>query len=196
MSGPQEHDRPRAGGRYLVTSAGNGRPDSQPGLDRTANAHPEFPLTKTEYDSIYSKVPRLSVEVLLTDDRGAIFMTKRAIEPCTQWCVPGGTVYYGETLLEAVRRVGRRELNIDIEAAEFIGYLEYRSHYEQGIDSLVALMFRVDRFRGEPEHNVEASASGWFTEIPDDIHQDIDRFLLDRGLIDTGSAPDPRSGAS
>jgi ADP-ribose pyrophosphatase YjhB (NUDIX family) len=177
-----------------VTSAGSGRPENPPEIVRTANEQPEFPLTKSEYDSIYSKVPRLSVEVLLTNDRGAIFMTKRAIEPCTQWCIPGGTVYYGETLLEAVRRVGRRELSIDIESAEFVGYLEYRSHYEQGIDSLIALMFRVERFRGEPEHNVEASASGWFNEIPADIHQDVDRFLLDHGLIGPSSPPGPRSG--
>lgn len=176
-----------------MTSAGNRGSEDQPSLERAVDADAEFPLTKSEFDSIYSKVPRLSVEVLLTNDHGAILLTKRAIEPCTQWCVPGGTVYYGETLLEAVRRVGRRELNIDILTADFLGYVEYRSHYYQGIDSLVALMFRVDRFTGVPTHNVEASASGWFTEIPDDIHPDVDRFLLDHELIRSGSPPDPSS---
>lgn len=154
----------------------------------------EFPLTKQEYDWIYSKVPRLSVEVLLTNERGEIYLTKRAIEPCTQWCVPGGTVYYGETLLEAVSRVARRELGVEVEAAHFIGYLEYRSHYRQGIDSLIALMFLVDRFSGVPQHNDEASASGWFTELPDDLHQDLDGFLLEHGLIGSGSPVDPRLG--
>jgi ADP-ribose pyrophosphatase YjhB (NUDIX family) len=176
-----------------VTSARDRRSDNQPGLESVDDELPEFPLNKSEYDSIYSKVPRLSVEVLLTNDLGAILMTKRAIEPCTQWCVPGGTVYYGETLLEAVRRVGRRELSIEIETAQFLGYVEYRSHYYQGIDSLVALMFRVDRFTGVPTHNVEASASAWFTEIPDDIHEDVDQFLLDHGLLRPRSSPDPSS---
>lgn len=176
-----------------MTSARNRRSEIQLGLERADDELAEFPLTKSEYDSIYSKVPRLSVEVLLTNDHGAILMTKRAIEPCTQWCVPGGTVYYGETLFEAVRRVGRRELNIEIATAEFLGYVEYRSHYHQGIDSLVALIFRVDRFTGVPTHNVEASASGWFTEVPDDIHPDVDRFLLDHGLLRPGSSPGPSS---
>jgi ADP-ribose pyrophosphatase YjhB (NUDIX family) len=170
-----------------MTSAKNRLPEHRPGIEGGGDAKTEFPLTKGEYDSIYSKVPRLSVEVLLIDDRDAIFMTKRAIEPCTQWCVPGGTVYYGETLLGAVRRVGRRELDIEILTAEFVGYLEYRSHYRQGIDSLIALIFRVGRFRGVPKHNVEASASGWFTEIPEDIHEDLDRFLLDNGFMRSGS---------
>ncbi len=176
-----------------MTSPKNRSPEPRPDLDGGERAKPDFPLTKREYDEIYSKVPRLSVEVLLTNERGAIFMTKRAIEPCTQWCIPGGTVYYGETLLDAVRRVGRRELSIDILTAEFVGYLEYRSHFDQGIDSLVALIFRAERFDGVPRHNVEASASGWFTEIPDDIHQDLPQFLLDNGLVRSGSPPDRRS---
>jgi len=166
-----------------VTPATNKRSENSSGLERGEGARPEFPLSKREYDSIYSKVTRLSVEVLVTNDSGAIFMTKRAIEPCTQWCIPGGTVYYGETLLEAVVRVGRRELQIEIVSAGFVGYLEYRSHYHQGIDSLVAMVFRVEQFEGVPRHNKEASASGWFTVIPDDIHRDLDGFLLDNGLI-------------
>jgi myo-inositol-1(or 4)-monophosphatase len=42
----------------------------------------KHPLTQQEFDSIYSKVPRLTVEVIVKDSKRGVFLTKRAIEPC------------------------------------------------------------------------------------------------------------------
>ena len=66
--------------------------------------HPH-PLTPDEFRDIYSKVPRLTVEVVLRSPAG-VLLTLRDIEPCRGlWHLPGGTVRYGEKLLDAVRRV-------------------------------------------------------------------------------------------
>jgi len=66
--------------------------------------HANHPLSQKEFDDIYSKVPRLTVEVIVKNRAGGILLTKRAIEPCKgQWHLPGGTVRFGESLLEASR---------------------------------------------------------------------------------------------
>ena len=104
----------------------------------------EHPLSKVEFDTVYSKVPRLTVEVIISNEAGSIYLTKRALEPCKgQWHLPGGTVSFGELLFEAVRRIAKRELGIDVIKADSVGYIEYPSHFENGLDSPVGIVFEV-----------------------------------------------------
>lgn len=142
------------------------------------------PLSKDEFDLIYSKVPRLTVEVIVRNPQGAIYLTKRAIEPCKgQWHLVGGTVRFGELLAEAVKRIAERELSIEVTKVFQKGYIEYPSHYENGLDSPVGIVFEVEEYHGKLSPNNEASNGGWFTEIPDNMHADQDRFLLEGGYL-------------
>jgi len=85
----------------------------------------KHPLTQEEFDSIYGKVPRLTVEVAIRTDDG-IVMTKIPKGPAKgQWNVPGGTVRFGETLVEAAKRVAQAELGVDVTIGENLGYIEY-----------------------------------------------------------------------
>jgi ADP-ribose pyrophosphatase YjhB (NUDIX family) len=139
----------------------------------------DYRLTPEEFDSIYSKVPRLTVEVVVRNATGAIYLAKRAIEPCKgQWHLPGGTVYYGESMLEAVRRVAKRELGITVTQAESRGFIEYPSHYRHGMDQPVGLVFEVVQFDGELQVDDEASEGGWFTSLPTPMHADQDDYLV------------------
>jgi ADP-ribose pyrophosphatase YjhB (NUDIX family) len=141
----------------------------------------DWPLTQEEFQYIYSKVPRLTVELLVRNRDGAVFLTKRSTGPCRgQWHFPGGTVQYGESLFSAVRRVAKRELAIDVEEAVNCGYIEYPSHYLKGIDSPVGLAFAVTRYTGIPTSNSEALGSGWFAAIPEAMHADQDTFLMNK----------------
>ncbi len=55
-------------------------------------------LSDEEFYSIYSKVPRLALDVVIRSDEG-ILLSLRAIEPHKGlWHLPGGTVYRGETI--------------------------------------------------------------------------------------------------
>jgi hypothetical protein len=143
-----------------------------------------WPLNEEEYKYIYSKVPRLTVEIIVRDESGALYMTRRSIEPCKgEWHLPGGTVQFGEALLAAVRRVAMRELSIDVHQATNRGYIEYPSHYLNGLDSPVGLVFEVTDYSGNLAASAEASDSGWFTKLPHDMHADQDMFLLERGYL-------------
>ncbi len=142
------------------------------------------PLTRAEYRRIYSKVPRLAVDVIVRDRSGAVYLTKRAHGPCRGlWHIPGGTVRFGELLKHAVRRVAGRELSIVVDASKLSGVIEYPSHFDHGLDSPVGLVFDVIRYQGTPRVNVEASEGGWFKRLPRPMHADQDAFLLDHGYL-------------
>ena len=139
----------------------------------------QYPLTKKDFDAIYSKVPRLTVEVIVKNKDGAVYLTKRDIEPCRgQWHLPGGTVYFGETLIEAVKRIALKELNIEVQEADNKGYIEYPSHYLNGLDSPVGIVFEVTKFKGLLRVDNEASEGNWFIKLPNNMHADQDEYLV------------------
>src|SRR5581483_5588422 len=91
------------------------------------------PLPKHEFDWIFSRVPRLTVEVVITAPSRGVLLSLREIEPCRgMWHLPGGTVRFGEPATEAVVRVARDELGLDVEVGPLLGYIEYPSHYLNG----------------------------------------------------------------
>jgi ADP-ribose pyrophosphatase YjhB (NUDIX family) len=143
------------------------------------------PLTQEEFDSIYSKVPRLTVEIIIKNDTGEIYLTKRAIEPCKgQWHLPGGTVRFGEPMREAVKRIALRELGVNVDDIKNNGYIEYPSHYLNGLDSPVGIVFEIIKYTGKLKVNEEAINGGWFSKLPVDMHADQDTFLVQNGYLD------------
>jgi hypothetical protein len=144
----------------------------------------EHPLSQQEFDSIYSKVPRLTIEIIVKNDENHIYLTKRAIEPCKgQWHLPGGTVRFGELMIEAVQRIAKRELSIDVESSKNVGYIEYPSHFEHGMDSPVGVVFEIENYSGKLITNNESQGSGWFLRVPKDMHADQDQYLLQNGYL-------------
>jgi ADP-ribose pyrophosphatase YjhB (NUDIX family) len=136
-------------------------------------------LSQQEFDEIYSKVPRLTVEIIVNDAARGVYLTKRAIEPCKgQWHLPGGTVRFGEPLIEAVKRIALRELGMHVQQTHLVGYIEYPSHYEHGLDSPVGIAFEVTPAVKELKPNDEAADNGWFTELPSPMHAEQDVFLI------------------
>jgi len=142
------------------------------------------PLSQKEFDDIYSKVPRLTVEVIVKANDGNVYLTKRAINPCKgQWHLPGGTVRFGESLVDAVKRIAERELGIAVESLQNIGYIEYPSHYNKGLDSPIGIVFEVTKYAGAVKANSEAKNGDWFTKLPKPIHADQDNFLIQNGYL-------------
>jgi ADP-ribose pyrophosphatase YjhB (NUDIX family) len=142
------------------------------------------PLPKEEFDAIYSRVPRLTVEVVISSPERGVLLSLRDIEPCKgMWHLPGGTVRFGEPLVEAVGRVARDELGLRVEAGEMLGYIEYPSHYENGLDCPVGVAFAArieERLAADRTRlNVE-----WFNALPDNMHDEQKDFLAAQlGLV-------------
>lgn len=137
----------------------------------------EHSLSQEEFTEIYSKVPRLTIEIIIKRD-SEVFLTKRNIEPCKGlWHLPGGTVRFGEKLTQAVLRIAKRELNIKVNDTKLLGYIEYPSHFEKGLDSPVGIAFEVIDYDGELKPNSEAKNWGWFKDLPSAMHQEQQDFL-------------------
>lgn len=143
----------------------------------------DYPLSKQEFDSIYHKVPRLTVELIIQSDKG-VLLTLRSIEPCAGlWHIPGGTVYYGESFKDAVRRIANKELGINVLQSEMIGYIEYPEHVKSGYGDPRGIAFKITDYSGDFETNNEADKFEWFIEFPDNMHPHQGEFLIENQLL-------------
>jgi ADP-ribose pyrophosphatase YjhB (NUDIX family) len=136
------------------------------------------PLPQAEYEEIFKRVPRLTAEVVVCSGSG-VLLARRVGGPCDGlWNVPGGTVRFAETLVEAVHRVALDEIGADVVVDDFLGYIEYPSHALQGIDWPVGLAFRthLDVPGGDLSITVSDRLE-WFDQLPADMHDEQRAFL-------------------
>ena len=141
----------------------------------------DMALPEAEFHSIYARVPRLTVEVVVESSQG-ILLTRREPGPCAGlWHIPGGTVRFGEPLVVAVKRVAANELGLDVSVGPFLGYIEYLSHYLNGLDSPVGLAF-LCHVEEDPLTTVGDRRS-WFAALPDRMHTEQRDFLLKHRLV-------------
>lgn len=122
----------------------------------------KFPFE--EFKSIYSRVPRLCVEVVIKTKDG-IVLTKRDIPPAKgQWHIPGGTVLMGERLEDAVKRLAEEELGVKVEIERLLGVIEYsfKNYFSQPIG--IAYLTKITS--GQLSSGRNTKALGQFKIIP------------------------------
>ena len=139
---------------------------------------PRGPLPQEEFDTIFSRVPRLTVEVVIATDADGVLLALRDFGPCRGlWHLPGGTVRFGEPLVAAVARVAADELGVAVRVGEMLGYIEYPSHYENGLDSPVGIAFRAVVDGAVPDVGSLRSTCAWFATLPANMHEEQVAFL-------------------
>ncbi|HTV12467.1 MAG TPA: NUDIX domain-containing protein [Acidimicrobiales bacterium] len=141
------------------------------------------PLPQKEYEAIFSKVPRLTVEVVIVSANEGVLLSRRQAGPCRGlWHIPGGTVRFGELLTEAARRVPRGEIGLEVDVGPMIGYIEYPSHLELG-DWPVGIAFRAAPSPTGPSPAFShPGLVAWFAECPDEMHEEQKAFLRTHAL--------------
>jgi ADP-ribose pyrophosphatase YjhB (NUDIX family) len=138
-------------------------------------------LPKAEFDSIFSRVPRLCVEVVIIAPTHGVLLMLRDIPPNVgAWHIPGGTVLFAEPVVDAVKRVARGELGLNVEVGELLGYIEYPSHYNNGLDSPVGLAFRTEPIGGPPSAAQLPHGCAWFSRLPTGLYEEQREFLAHR----------------
>ena len=136
------------------------------------------PLPQAEFEAIFSRVPRLTVEVVIAAAGRGVLLALRESGPCQGlWHLPGGTVRFGEPVRAAVARVADQELGLAVTARELLGYIEYPSHYEHGLDSPVGLAFAAEPVSGPPQAERLRGQCRWFSTLPGEIHDEQREFL-------------------
>jgi ADP-ribose pyrophosphatase YjhB (NUDIX family) len=135
-------------------------------------------LSDAEYEGIYAKVPRLRVEVVVVSSEGVLLTRNEAQPDQAGWRIPTGTVRIGERLAEAVLRVAKDELGVEVEIDRFLGYIEYPSSLERGLGWPVGVAFLVHIAPSSAEgFRTEAGRVSWFARLPDDMQAEQKGFL-------------------
>ncbi|MFC7078913.1 GDP-mannose mannosyl hydrolase [Halorussus caseinilyticus] len=86
-----------------------------------------------EWKSIVRNVPIVSVDLVVRHD-GGVVLGKRTNEPAKgEWFVPGGRLHKNERLEDAVARIAREELGVEVTIVGRLGAYEHlydRSEFE------------------------------------------------------------------
>jgi 8-oxo-dGTP diphosphatase len=116
----------------------------------------------------------VGVGALLVDDRGRLFLARRGPEAKNErglWEFPGGSVEFGETLAEALRREMREEYGIEIAVGELLDVVDHILP-EEG-QHWVSPAFLCTLVSGEPiiKEPGKCTQIGWFApaEVPPDL---------------------------
>lgn len=131
-----------------------------------------------KFKEIYSKVPRLTVNLIVKTSEG-IVLTKREIEPYKgMWHIPGGTVLYGEKVADTAKRVAIEELGVKVEIKKLLGYIEYPSmEKEWGFGWTVGMAFLTKVKSGRLRGGEQGEEIGVFEKIPDNTITEERKFL-------------------
>jgi len=89
-------------------------------------------LTDKEYDSIYSKVPRICVDIVI-GGRGKFHLVMRDIQPYKgKYHLPGGRVRFRESITNAVQRIALKEIGCHVKIKKMIGFMEFPREIQGG----------------------------------------------------------------
>lgn len=136
-------------------------------------------LSDEEFFNIYNKVPRLNVDLkILSGEK--ILLAYRTIEPNTNnWHLPGGTVYKGERIEDASKRIAKNETGLDVDIVKCIGYMEFPDEIRSGVNiHTVSIVIEVVVVSGELMPDKNAKELKYFDELPENMITEHKNFLI------------------
>jgi ADP-ribose pyrophosphatase YjhB (NUDIX family) len=135
-------------------------------------------LSDKEYDFIYSRAPRLCVDLFIKNKNG-ILLTKRSIEPYKNtWHLPGGRVKFKESIFGAVARISRAEIGVSAKIEKFIGYVELPREIQNGRPRhSVSLVFLIKVDIAKIKSDWQATEIKFFKSLPANITGPHGKFL-------------------
>lgn len=107
-------------------------------------------LSDKDYNFIFSNSVRLCVDLLIeTED--CVLLGKRTHEPYkNMFALPGGRVFYGETIDDAIRRIAKNEIGVDVDSYHLVDFVEFLGEISLCGTHSVSLVFKTE-VSGEPK---------------------------------------------
>lgn len=146
-------------------------------------------ISDEEWATIVRRVPIVSVDLVVSFDDHLILGRRRNEPAKGEWFVPGGRVHKHERLTEAVHRVARTELGVEVTIAERLGVYE---HFYEAADvadadgkHYVANGFVVRATDDPTAADGQHSDLRAFEETPEDLHPYVVQYLQDAESIPT-----------
>lgn len=140
-----------------------------------------------EWATIVRNVPIVSVDLVIECNDGVV-LGQRENEPAKgEWFVPGGRVQKFESLTDAVHRIAREELDIDVTIQRRLGVYEHMydesdvsesdgKHYVA--NAFVVQVIDESSLSADEQHG----SLRVFDEPPEDLHPYVEVYLRDAGI--------------
>ena len=137
------------------------------------------PLVFEEFKAIYSKVPRLCVDLIIKTDGGILLTLRQKNGYEGQWHLPGGTVHYREAVEDSVSRIAKEELGVEVSVERLVGYIEcFSEEQERGFGYAISLVFLCKLKTHTFKLDDQVEKMGFFKYPPDNTIQEQKRFLM------------------
>lgn len=143
---------------------------------------PPQKLKYEDYISIYGKVPRLCVDLIIKNDEG-ILLSKRDIEPGKgMWHFIGGTILMGESINEATQRIAKEETGLNVFSAEFVGPMEFVAS-DNLFFHTISLVYTVIPENARPRGSFQGRELKYFSQLPAGMIDEHKQFVLVNHLL-------------
>lgn len=131
----------------------------------------KYPFSYEDYKAIYSKVPRLCIELVIKSKDGILLSLRRVKTWHGMWHLPGSTLYYNETISKCINRVAKDELGIKVSVKKLLGFIEYLDDEKrnQKFGTSVGLLFLCEIESGKIRGSDQAEKINFFKTFPKNI---------------------------
>lgn len=126
-------------------------------------------LPQDVFIQTFEHVPRIALNLLITNKNNQVLLTKRAKPPLEHmWHIPGSFLLKGETLQQCLHRVALDELGIILETQpKLLGVFEDIDKDPRGHIIDVVYGTTIDEHHFKPHNDSEAIQ--FFEKLPQDI---------------------------
>lgn len=144
-------------------------------------------LSDEDYDFIYSRVPRVCVDLLIKNSKGEVLLTERDIEPYKDhWHFPGGRIKFRETAEMTIKRILKGELGQEIDVTpRIVGFCQFLEEIQKGQErhsvSIVHEITLPDSI--EIKLDNQAKDVRFFAELPEPIIPPQKEFLIKNNFL-------------
>lgn len=139
-------------------------------------------LPYNEYLSIYGKVPRLCLDLIIKHNDG-ILLILRDIDPGKGlWHFPGGTLLMGESIDQAMVRIAQDETGLRVFKPKFLGFLEF-VEAENLFYHTISLVYELSVEKGIPRGSIQGKELKYFKVIPDAMIMEQRKFILCNDIL-------------
>jgi ADP-ribose pyrophosphatase YjhB (NUDIX family) len=136
-------------------------------------------LTNEEYDTAFTLVPRICIDLVIKSEN-KIALSLRKIEPeKDKWHLPGGIIYKNESIEEAVGRVAKKEVGVEVTIEKFLGYMEFKNEIQYGKNRhTISLVFQVLPKQKKFIPDSQSHEIKYHLNIPENTHPIHKNFIL------------------
>lgn len=138
-------------------------------------------LSTREWHSIFKKVPRFCVDLIIKDKRGVVLAKREKTFGAGKWNLPGGTVLFGERIEDAVKRKAKEETGLRVKILKFLGIYEYKGKWNFGHP--VSICFLCKPIGGRLKGNKYGTNIRFFKKMPVELWPGQINIIKRKGLI-------------